>query len=190
MTGGALRHALRLPAFTATTVALALAAHAAQGAVLPRPGPLVVAVLVVVALGAAFTHRERGFGAILVAVGTAQVGLHVALGGSGAHPAHLWSATAAHVVAAVVTACLLRRGEAGAWAALRRVVRAVRLAEPLRPAVTGRRTHVPAGRVLRPRTTWQRRPAALRAPPAPVPVPAPMSVPRSVPAPVHAAAAA
>lgn len=73
---GALRLA-RLSAFVAACLLLGLGAHAYGGGGLPSRGALAVAAVPVALLGLWFTRVERGVGALLVALGTAQVGLHV-----------------------------------------------------------------------------------------------------------------
>lgn len=105
---GALRLA-RLSAFVAACLLLGWGAHAYGGGGLPSRGALAVAAVPVALLGLWFTRVERGVVALLVALGVAQVGLHLVFHSSHGAPTamavgsgHAMHDSAAHLGAAAL----------------------------------------------------------------------------------------
>lgn len=130
-----LLRALRGSALAVTSSLLAGTAHVAAGGAAPDGALTVVLTVAVAAAGTALADRRRGPVALLTAVGGTQVVLHLLLDGLGSHAhgagtAPTTAMTAAHALAAVVTALLLAGAEsavfavAGAW---RRIVAALPL---------------------------------------------------------------
>lgn len=143
---------------------LALAGHLAAGGTAPRSPALLLLVLLSAAATTLLSEAEWSYRRLLVALGAVQLLVHLGLGvdhgsmaaagthgGAGAG-ASGWLMLAAHTGAAVVTAWLLRDGEAAYWRLLDTLGRR-RLVRPLPLPVAGR---------------------------APVPVPAPPATPSSV----------
>ncbi|WP_037959586.1 hypothetical protein [Streptomyces violens] len=172
--------AVRAALFAAVCVVLAAAGHAAMsGAAIP-PGVLAAALAAVGAAAWLAAGRQRGLPAITGGVLTVQAALHLAFaaaqGADSSHMAHMGNAahmdgmtgvhgtggmhvmhgmtpgmTAAHLLAALLCALWLRRGEAAffqllrcvaalAFRALRLVVAVCRAPEPVRKARTPERT--------------------------------------------------
>lgn len=130
--------ALRVPAFTGLTVLLALGAHLLAGGPLPGAGRLLFAAAAVAVTWWPLAMREVSLGRLVAGVGAVQVGVHVALldpaSPAGTHEHGTSSSSsmlAAHVVAALVVACWLRRGETAVWNALRRILPRLRAAVPV-----------------------------------------------------------
>jgi len=145
---GVLR-AVRGSVLAVTSALLAGTAHVAAGA--PAPGGTLTVLLTVgvAAAGTALADRRRGPVALLAAVGTTQVLMHLLLHGNHSHAAPVPPATmvTAHAVAVVVTALLLARAEAAVFAvaaAWRRIVAAVPLRLPLPPRRRAGQPVVPA----------------------------------------------
>lgn len=135
---GALR-AVRGTALAVTAVLLAVVAHVGGGGSAPDGVLTVLLTLAVAAAGTVLADRQRGPVSLLAAVGATQLLLHLLLDGTAAH-AHdpqpvtvdLPAMTAAHAVAAVVTALLLAGAESALFtvaAAWRRIV----VVAPFRP---------------------------------------------------------
>jgi hypothetical protein len=132
------------------SAALAVAAHAVAGGMVPDPGLTALLTVGVAAVGIAMADRRRSQGAILLVLGAAQLATHVLLSvasqgmpGSGAVVDPLVM-TAAHAAAVLAAAALLVRadgvvfGLAGLLAMLLpRVLVAV--PPPVRPLVSWRR---------------------------------------------------
>ena len=156
-TRGATRLA-RAAAFGVATLALAAGAHVAAGGGLPSMTILAVLAVPVSVAAMALTRRRCGPALLLASMATAQVLLHQtltmltahvpggmtgqsssrlasAMGGHAMAHAGGWSVamTAAHVVATVVTALLLSRGEQALWQLVSRLF----LALPSEPAAVG-----------------------------------------------------
>jgi hypothetical protein len=125
---------------------LALLGHLAAGGTAPPPGQLALAVLAVLVVSLALSARRWTIGPLLAVLLGSQALFHVAFSGAGAAhvhggqhgssasamPGHPWLLMlVGHLVAALLTALLLRRGEDWLWglvALLARVVRVMRLA--------------------------------------------------------------
>jgi O-antigen ligase len=101
-----------------SATALATAGHALEGGPAPAPAVPVIAALAVVAVLVSVTlSRARwSLSSLLVVLTAAQVFFHLALAGQASAAAGVtWSVLAAHLIAAFLTACLLRRGEDACW---------------------------------------------------------------------------
>jgi len=142
---GVLR-AVRGATLAVASALLAGTAHVAAGGSAPDGALATLLTLVVAAAGTALADRRRGAPALLAAVGTTQVLLHLLFEGLGTHPAgaaasqvHTPAMTAAHALAAGITALLLAGAESAVFtvaAAWRRIVATVpqRVPSPLIPA--------------------------------------------------------
>ena len=147
------RHLRALVAAGAAT-GLGAVAHGTGMGHVPAPTPLLLGFLVLYLLGAAFGRRERGLIALASFVGVGQAGLHLGFASAHMHGGGqpLVGGTrmlALHVVAALLLAWWLRRGEDLAWTLLVRLAgRRPTFADPT--AVTARPLPVvwPAPRVL------------------------------------------
>jgi hypothetical protein len=134
---------LRLPVFVATSGLLAVTAHASATGMLPSARSVGVAVLAAAGLGSLHRRREARFESLTLLLLATQAVVHVVLClGSGLpvgallragdrgtllaglYPGH--TMLLAHVLAVGVAGWWLAHGEAAAWAAARRVLRAVR----------------------------------------------------------------
>ena len=109
---------------------LAAAGHALEGGEAPAV-PVIAALAALAVLVSVMLSRARwSLSSLLVVLMAAQVLFHLALAGQGqSAEGVIWSALAAHSVAAFLTACLLRRGEDTCWwlvDCLARPARAVR----------------------------------------------------------------
>jgi hypothetical protein len=108
------------------SAALTVAAHTAAGGSAPSTGLTVVLTVLLAGLGVALADRQRGFPAILAAVGTSQLGMHVLLSSpmyeNGHENGHGHGITltggmvALHAAAAVLTAVLLAGAESAVFA--------------------------------------------------------------------------
>lgn len=117
-TRGALR-VVRGALLAATSAALAIAAHAVASGMLPSAGLTLLLTLGVAAGGTALADRQRGPGAVLLALGTAQLGMHLILsvaGHGGDQPVNGWLMTGGHALAVLCAAGLLARAEAALFA--------------------------------------------------------------------------
>jgi heme/copper-type cytochrome/quinol oxidase subunit 4 len=120
-----------------SATALATSGHALEGG--PAPAVAVIATLAVLAVlvSVGLSRARWKLPSLLVMLTAAQVIFHVALAGHvTAAEGVSWSMLAAHSTAAVLTACLLRRGEDACWwlaDCLARPVRAVRAASVVAP---------------------------------------------------------
>jgi hypothetical protein len=141
-----LYRAARAVVFATVCVGLAITGHMmASGAAVP-PAAVVGGLTVMVTVGVALGGTERSLPTILASLlggqfvlhalfAAAQHGQHLAHGGTAPSSSGGGTMTLAHVVAAVVSAWWLRRGERAAWALARRVAAAVvRPARALRPS--------------------------------------------------------
>ena len=152
--------ALRLPVFVATSGLLGITAHAVATGMLPSARAVAVGLAVTTAVGAAHRRREARFESLTALLLATQAVLHIVLcldgalpravlpgGGhavallTGLYPGHVMLLT--HVLAAGVAGWWLAHGEAAAWAAARRVWRAVRPAAPA-PSLAVRPLRIPA----------------------------------------------
>jgi hypothetical protein len=143
-TAGGLGVALRVPVFTALTLVLAAAAHVAAGGSLPGPGHLAFAAAATASMWWPLARHQVPWWRLALGVGVVQVGVHLVLLDAGGGPVHpsggghehtlTWPMVAGHVLAAALVAGWLTRGEAAAWAAVRRVLPRLPLA-PATPAV-------------------------------------------------------
>lgn len=138
---------MRALVVAAACVGVTLSAHVFAGGMVLPPRSLLLVYAAVGAVTYAVSGRRWTFGRLLLALGAAQVVLHPAfdvLGGG--TPMGSTSATmvAAHLLAAVLLAMVMARGEAVLWRTAELV------AELLRPlaAVFSIRGPVPAGTVL------------------------------------------
>jgi hypothetical protein len=159
-------------------VGVALAGHAAGGASAPEPAALSAVALGAALIGVALSGRQWTLGPLLGLLLGAEAVLHVLFGTGGdpaatavggfqhAHHHAAAAATAdhgalgmlpAHVLAALITALLLRRGEQWCWAPARALARPLRIAllagaPPVPPRsrlpVTGQRPHSPRSLML------------------------------------------
>lgn len=116
-TRGALR-VLRGVTLALTSAALAVAAHVLAGGMAPDTGLTALLTAGVAAVGVAMADRRRGTGALLLALGAAQVGMHLILSipehgamGTG----NGWLMTGAHAVAVLVSAAVLARADAAVF---------------------------------------------------------------------------
>jgi hypothetical protein len=104
-----------------TSAALAVTAHVVAGGMAPDTGLTALLTAGVAAAGIAMADRRRGTGALLLALGVAQVGMHLILSMAGrtpmASPEHVngWLMTAAHAVAVLVSAALLAKADAAVF---------------------------------------------------------------------------
>ena len=172
---------LRVPAFAGLTLALAVAAHVAGGGGLPSAGRMLFAVAAVTFTWWPLTAREVPWWLMTAGVAAVQVGVHLAFldparalaphaaghvhaPSTGGHATSV-PVLAGHLLAALLVAWWLRRGESAAWAALRRVL--PRLVHPVRvPAMPAARVRPAwAPRVLA-QQLLDRRTAPRRGPPA------------------------
>ncbi|MFI8237527.1 hypothetical protein ACIF83_09755 [Streptomyces sp. NPDC085866] len=203
MTASPAVRSLRAAVFAAVCVLLAAAGHGLAMGDMPPLWADAAAFLGVFALGWTLGGRERSLPGIGAAMLLTQAGLHVAFdaahrsgGADRAHAMHMASmpghsmvamhahstphattahATLAHLLAALVAAWWLRRGEAALWALLRRAVAFVPglvawwRDAPL-PAPAGRIPSLPAGPEP-PRRPTLRHAVSRRGPPAPIPYP-------------------
>jgi hypothetical protein len=99
-----------------SATALATAGHALEGG--PAPAVLVIAVLAVLAVlvSVALSRARWSLPALLAVLTAAQLLFHLALVGQApAAEGVSLSTLAAHSIAALLTACLLRRGEDACW---------------------------------------------------------------------------
>jgi hypothetical protein len=158
-------------------VGVALAGHVAGGASTPEPAALAAVALGAAFIGVALSGRQWTLGPLLSLLLGAQAVLHVMFGpGDPAAPvvggiphAHHHAAAAAtadhaalgmlpaHVLAVLITALLLRRGEQWCWAPARALARPLRIAllagaPPVPPRsglpVTGQRPSSPRSLML------------------------------------------
>jgi hypothetical protein len=95
--------------------ALAVAAHTVAGGMLPDPGLTALLTVGVAGVGIAMADRRRGQGAILLALGAAQLATHVLLSVASQGMPDVVDPlvmTGAHAAAVLVTAALLARADA------------------------------------------------------------------------------
>jgi len=142
---GVLR-AVRGATLAIASALLAGTAHVAAGGSAPDGALATLLTLVAAAAGTALADRRRGPLALLAAVGTTQMLLHLLLEGLGTHaagaaafPVHTPAMTAAHALAAGITALLLAGADSAVFtvaAGWRRIVAVVplRMPSPLAPA--------------------------------------------------------
>jgi hypothetical protein len=122
----AVRRALRLPLFSASTVALGACAHVYAGG---RPPSLAMQTFLVAAVWvvwAAVCPRERSFPVVLAVVGLTQGGIHLALAGDCAGPTAASPCSpalmlASHVLAGLLLALWLHRRELAVWRDVRQL---------------------------------------------------------------------
>ena len=156
--------ALRVPVFVAVSLALGIGAHVAAHGLLPAPGRVLFVAFAVAVLCAGLQRSELCGLALTLTTGVVQAGIHIALAdGTGAHAGMSHAAAGpalpqpamllAHVLAALGVCWWLRRGEAAAWRAVRRLLPAL----PDAPAAAA-----PASVRLRPATPPVLRPAVDR----------------------------
>lgn len=132
---------LRAGAVALASTCLALVSHLTTGGALPRPSTLFPLLLVVLIVSLGLAGRRWTIGPLLAMLFGAQALFHVAAeAGATAHVhgQHVDAAsmggqpsaamTAAHATAALVTALLLRRGDAWVWRLAELVARAWRVA--------------------------------------------------------------
>lgn len=137
--------ALRAPTFAGVTVTLGVGAHVAGGGAVPGPDLLVLILVTVAVWWRVLARGEQSARQLLVGVLAVQLGIHVVLAaapdpsGHHAHGGGPPGMLLTHTVAALAVAGWLRRGEAAAWRALRRVLPRLlrRIAAPVL-AVPGR----------------------------------------------------
>jgi hypothetical protein len=121
-----LRLSLRVPVFTATTVALGVVAHVAAGGGPPSAGQVLVVLAAVGLTSALRTRRERTLPTIVLAVTLVQLGMHAALPMGSEHNHAAMTETMpvtppmllAHAGAVLALSWWLRRGEMAAWRVL------------------------------------------------------------------------
>jgi hypothetical protein len=162
---------LRGVALALTSATLAVAAHVVAGGMAPDTGLTALLTVGVAAVGVAMADRRRGTGALLLALGGAQVGMHLILsipehGVMASGAGNGWLMTGAHAVAVLVSAGLLARADAAVF--LLAAVFAMLLprwlsAPPVPAAPTHARVRVVA--VDRSMTVLLRRACARRGPP-------------------------
>jgi len=121
----AVRAWLRVPVFTAASLALGIVGHLWAGGGPPGPGALTLLVGVVGLISLRLADRERRLPELVLAVALVQAAVHVALldRSEAAPMLHPAAMTLAHAVAAVALAWWLRRGEAAVWASAARLLR-------------------------------------------------------------------
>jgi hypothetical protein len=103
------------------SAALAVAAHAAAGGVLPSAGLTVVLTAVLAGAGVALADRRRGLPAIFAVVAASQLAMHTLLSQAGhGHPAvdATVQMTVLHAAAAVLVAVLLAGAEGAVFTAV------------------------------------------------------------------------
>jgi hypothetical protein len=117
-----------------TSAVLAVAAHVIGGGMAPATGLTVLLTIGIAAAGIALADRQRGWVEILLALGAAQLGMHVLLtigGHAGdAGQVHGWPMTGGHVLAVLLAAAVLAWAETAVFA----VAAAVALLLPRRLA--------------------------------------------------------
>jgi hypothetical protein len=121
---------LRGALLAGTSAALAVAAHAVAGGMLPSTGLTVLLTVGVAAAGIALADRRRGPVAILFALGSAHLGIHLMLSVAAtgepmaSRPVNGWLMAGGHLLAVLLAAAVLTRAEdavfalAAAWAML------------------------------------------------------------------------
>lgn len=134
-----------MPAFSAVTVALGVAAHLTAGGMAPDGAQLILMLLVVALTWRSLARTEQSLLRLTAGVAGVQVAIHLMLGeGSmtGQVSAHVHRSAgpapglpsavmlACHIAAGLLVAVWLRRGEATAWSAIRAVAPLIRCAAP------------------------------------------------------------
>jgi hypothetical protein len=103
-----------------TSSALAVAAHAVAGGMLPDTGLTLLLTVAVGASGTALADRRAGPLAILGALGLSHLGIHlilsVAAPGEAGRPINGWLMSGGHLVAVLLAAVVLTRAEAAFFA--------------------------------------------------------------------------
>jgi hypothetical protein len=160
-------------ALAVTSAALAVAAHVVAGGMPPDTGLTLLLTAGVAGAGTALADRRRGTVAIVLALGVAQVGMHLILsipqpGVMGpAAPVNSVLMTGAHAVAVLISAAVLARADAAVFlvaGVLAMILPRWLSAPPVPPAPA--RTCFPAVPVDRTMTVLLRRRCARRGPPA------------------------
>lgn len=137
-TRGPLR-VLRGGLLAVTSSALAVAAHAIAGGMLPDTGLTLLLTVAVGAAGTALADRRAGALAILGALGLSHLGIHLILSvaalGDASPPVNGWLMSGGHLAAVLLAAAVLTRTEAAffALAAVWALLLPAWLAGPLEP---------------------------------------------------------
>lgn len=140
--------ALRVTVLGGTSLALATGAHLVGGGALPGPGLLTVLAVVLGLIAVPLTRRRCRMPLLIAALGAEQLALHLVFGAAaglsgcvaaGAHHAQVLGCTptaavdagradavmlVGHVLAVLITAWVLARGEAWLWRTVDEAVRA------------------------------------------------------------------